>query len=201
MHRVGIITLTFKDRALFATLACRNVCKQTLQPDCWIVCADESVECYKAYDKLERRPDVFLQYKADTIGEKRNFAVSHCDCDIIAFQDDDDVYNAMYLETAVRELTNRRVGLVGCSHMLVVYPKLEFKACYVQGKYVHEATACFTRNHWEMYLFEHTSRGEGKQMCKGLYWNDMDIRHAMICIAHCQNSFPKDQLLQESNKV
>jgi len=199
--RTAIITLTFKARASCAELACRNVCKQTLQPDFWVVCADESAQCAQAYDSLTRKPDLYLTCKAETIGEKRNFAISRCLADIIAFQDDDDVYNALYLETAVHELATRQVGLVGCCDMIIVYPALDFKACYVKGKYTHEATVCCTRDHWEQYLFEHTSRGEGRQMCAGSYWNQLDIRKAMICVAHGSNTFSKDQLLQDSNQV
>jgi glycosyltransferase involved in cell wall biosynthesis len=133
-----------------------------------------------------------------SIGEKRNRLVKMATHKIVANMDDDDLYLPTYLRYAVSVLLHYKVGIVHSPQMVFVYPKDNFKTTGIvceakrQG---HEATQVFTKKHWKaMGGYTKNSRGEGAKMVDYHEKNCrcLDIRMCMMCVAHDDNTIPKD---------
>ena len=134
------------------------------------------------------------------IGVKRNYLVDHASNEICINMDDDDIYLNNYVLKSVLYLLVKNVGLVGSNQMIFYF--------YKQGKFtkimcsvkrqIHEATMCFTKTHWKKTGgFLPVQPGEGPGMIDGHeeHTYNLSIEELMYCIAHDNNTYPKDSFL------
>lgn len=207
--RVSIITPTTKSRTKFVELLFRNILSQTYPHHLleWVVVGDSddfTANIYKdLFHKMETISQISCRYFCcdieKDIGKKRNFACARASHKILAFMDDDDVYNEKHLEYSVSEMKKRGVNLVGCRDMLIFFPLFGGKMTYVNGSRVHEATIVCRKHHWKTTKFrEKCMQGEGASLVQGSYFNEMDISKVMICIAHTNNTYDKTKLLNST---
>ena len=134
------------------------------------------------------------------IGVKRNFLVAHASNQICINMDDDDIYLNNYILKSVLYLLIKRVSLVGSNGMIFYFYKQDkFTKIQCSAKrQIHEATMCFTKNHWKRTGgFLPVQPGEGPGMIDGHeeHTYNISIDELMYCIAHDNNTYPKDSFL------
>lgn len=203
---VSVVTPTMRSRAKFVDLALQNISSQTYPHDRveWVVVGDADSETEEVYLKVfAKLPTICCRYIScdieGDIGRKRNFACSVTRYKVIASMDDDDIYNKEYLEYSVSEMKKRGVNIVGCRDMLVFFPLLGGKMMFVRGSSAHEATIVCRKKHWKMFKYrEKCAHAEGSSMVAGSYFNEMDIKRIMVCVAHTENTYDKTRLLCSS---
>lgn len=205
---VSIVVPTMRSRVKFNHLLVNNVMSQTYPHKNieLLVVGDDDPLTKEGYDEVSHLfSGVRYRYVpcdiSNNIGKKRNFCCSKATHKIIAMMDDDDIYNREYVEHSVKEMTRRKVDLVGCRDMILTWPSLDFETRYVRGSFIHEGTMVFRKKHWKMYKFKESRTGEGTNMVKGSFYNEMDIRKVMICVAHDSNTFEKSSLLYSGSVI
>ena len=203
---VSVITPTSKSRTRFIDLMLMNLSSQSYPHHLveWIVVGDSDTTTTEIFrEAFGQIPTITCRYFAcdieGDIGKKRNFACSRAQHKILACMDDDDMYNREYLEYSVSELIKRKVNLVGCRDMLVFFPLFEGKMTLVRGSLVHEATIVCRKQHWKTSKYtERCMKGEGSSMVTGSFFNELDIRRVMVCVAHTNNTYDKTKLLDST---
>tara|TARA_R110000765_G_scaffold179759_2_gene285565 strand:+ start:1472 stop:2188 length:717 start_codon:yes stop_codon:yes gene_type:complete len=148
----------------------------------------------------------YRDFKRD-IGTKRNNLVKIATHKIIVCMDSDDIYLPGFVEYAVKTMIDKKVSCVGSNQMLFLYPFHNFDATAIRCKskrQIHEASMCFTKKHHRsMGGFKSTSQGEGSKMADFNEKNVelLDIEKCMVCICHNENTIPKDQFHNDTQKV
>lgn len=134
------------------------------------------------------------------IGVKRNLLVEHASNEICINMDDDDIYFNNYILKSVITLLIKKADLVGSNQMIFYFHHLnKFTKIICKSKrQIHEATMCFTKNHWKKtkgFLPQQT--GEGPGMIDGHEENivNIDIDMLMCLVAHKGNTYPKDSFI------
>lgn len=141
--------------------------------------------------------------KKISLGQKRNLLCNQAKTEFIAFMDDDDFYQAGYIEYAVWCLTHSKMRCFGSSSMLLVYPDHDWRLCAMVCDKLfktHEATLVFTKEFWEEQKF-HGNTGEGQNF---LWKRDKevfqgDIAKIMVCVCHDSNTIDKQRWV--ANKI
>lgn len=205
---VTILTPVTFSRTAFIDVMVSNVRSQTYPHRLieWLVVGDLSPSTRETFEAAFLTiPDIKCKYlECDIIGDlgkKRNFASSKASYDVMANMDSDDIYNKIYLAYSVKELRNRTVGVVGCRDMVIFFPTAKGKMIYIYGRSIHEATMVYTREHWKSFQYNNGMSAEGAGMVKGNFFNEMDIRKVMICVAHSGNTFNKKCFLEKTSEV
>lgn len=148
--------------------------------------------------------------EVEPIGLKRNRCVEMATTNILVNMDDDDFYSEHYVRYSYDIHTIHRIGLSGCSDMIITFPKEGWKTVYINlqsKKHIHEATMGFRREFWEVHKFsEDRPRGEGQGMLSVTPENHTqiflkDIRKCIVCVAHGRNSFDKSTFLHRCPTV
>ena len=134
------------------------------------------------------------------IGVKRNYLVDHASNEICINMDDDDIYLNNYVLKSVLYLLVKNIGLVGSNQMIFYfYKQRKFTKIMCSAKIqIHEATMCFTKTHWKKTGgFLPGQPGEGPGMIDGYeeHTYNLSIEGLMYCIAHDNNTYPKDSFL------
>ena len=114
--------------------------------------------------------------------------------------DDDDIYFNNYILKSVITLLMKNASLVGSNQMLFYFHQLnKFTKIKCKAKrQIHEATMCFTKNHWKKTKgFLQKQTGEGPGMIDGHEENivNIDIDMLMCLVAHKGNTYPKDAFI------
>ena len=208
LPNVSILMPTY-NRRKFIELIIDNILNQTYPKDkLELVIIDDGQEKLLVNEK-EFRNLIFpikLKYlRIDPknkllIGTKRNFLVHHSSYDICINMDDDDIYLNNYILKSVLYLLAKKVGLVGSNAMIFYFYKQDkFTKIQCRAKrQIHEATMCFNKDHWKKtggFLPEQP--GEGPGMIDGHegHTYNINIDGLMYCIAHNNNTYPKDSFL------
>jgi glycosyltransferase involved in cell wall biosynthesis len=185
----------------FISRAVLNIKSQTYPEIEWVVVGDMSRELEEAYTKTFTESNIHGRYVAcdiqGDIGRKRNFGVSQCSSDVVVCMDDDDFYFPGYVEYSVESL--KKALVTGCKDMMIYFTAHD-KIKYTCGNKIHEGTLAFYKSYWKSHPFlEGVAHGEGnglfhsnKRICN----NELDIRKVMVCVAHGENTFSKDNLLE-----
>ena len=200
---VTIVTPVTYSRVKFMHLMVSNVMNQTYPHSRleWLVVGDDLLKTKESFeDAFKNIPSVKCRYiPCDImrdIGAKRNFAVSHVSTKIASNQDSDDKYSSSHIEYSVSELKRTKSGIVGCKDMLVFFQENGGKMVYLKGNSIHEGTMTHTLRHWKVNKYhKNTMKAEGTRMVNGNYFNELDIRKIMICIAHGDNTYDKSRFL------
>ena len=134
------------------------------------------------------------------IGTKRNYLVDHASNEICINMDDDDIYFNNYILKSVITLLIKNASLVGSNQMLFYFHQLnKFTKIKCKAKrQIHEATMCFTKNHWKKTKgFLQQQTGEGPGMIDGHEENivNIDIDMLMCLVVHKGNTYPKDAFI------
>ena len=205
---VTVMVPTTRSRVKFIPLVTRNITSQTFPHDRIevLVIGDQDPYTKKEYQQVSSLlSKTSFRYVTcdikDNIGKKRNFGCSKATHDIIAMMDDDDIYSSQYIEHCVSELMRRNKAIVGCRDMIITWPSIHFETRYVRGSHIHEGTMVFLKKHWELNGFKESSSGEGVPMVTGSFYNEIDIRKVMICVAHESNTFDKTALLRSGMRL
>jgi glycosyltransferase involved in cell wall biosynthesis len=140
------------------------------------------------------------------IGFKRNALVKMATHKHIACMDSDDMYMPSYLKHSLDILLKNNLGLVCSPQMLFLYPYHDWKMTGIDCKEKrmgHEATMVFTKKyHKAMGGFTPKGTGEGVKLIDGMNEKNIgksDIQYCMLCIAHKDNSVPKDMFLDKGD--
>ena len=205
---VTILTPVTHDRLQFIDLMISNVTNQTYPHRLieWLVIGDSFGETREKFEAAFLTiPDIECKYiECDIVGDigkKRNFSSSKASYEIMANMDSDDIYNKHYLACSIKELRERRVGLVGCRDMIIFFPSDEKKLIYIYGSSIHDGTMVYTRKHWRTFKYNKGMKAEGAGLVKGKFFNEMDIRKVMICVAHSGNTFSKKCFLEKTSEI
>ena len=198
LPRVSIVVPTY-NRAIFARQIKMNV-KRQLYPHYLlqlIIIDDSDIPNYK-FDIPNYISDVVYHRVVDrhmTIPEKRNLGASLATGDIIAHMDDDDVYFAEYISTAVNVLMdNPEIGCVG-STVIGCYDIIR-KTSYTSGSiisFLSEAPMVYRKSFWAERNFDNNQvQGEGIPFQLGRTDRCMQIpfMFMMIAITHKSNITP-----------
>jgi glycosyltransferase involved in cell wall biosynthesis len=200
---VSIVVPTMASRVKFGHLLANNVSSQTY-PHArleLLVVGDGDPLTREGFEDMTRLLDPGLRRRyiacdvLDNIGKKRNFCCSKASHKVIAMMDDDDVYSRGYIEHSVGELNRLKRDIVGCRDMIITWPSLDFETRFIRGSSIHEGTMVFRKRHWSRNRFKESRVGEGAQMVAGSFYNEIDIRRVMMCVAHGSNTFDKAPLL------
>lgn len=207
LPKVSILTLTTYSRDKFIPNIIQNVLKQDYPHELieWLVIGDKdefTIKKFKdEFSKINLIKCKYIQCEiSGDIGKKRNFACKNASHKILVNMDSDDFYQPSYISYSVETLRTKKVGITGCRDMLIFYPKIR-KMVMIRGSKIHEATMVFTINHWKSFKFSSGMKAEGKTMVQGSYFNEMDIRKCMICLAHDSNSFDKTQFIDKPEVI
>ena len=200
---VTIVVPTMGSRVRFIHLLVNNVMSQTYPHEKLelLVVGDEDPITRERYEKMSEILPSEIRFRyveceiTDNIGKKRNFCCTKASHKVIAMMDDDDIYNRDYVRHSVEEMKRYKTDIVGCRDMIITWPSLNFETRYVRGSSIHEGTMVFRKKHWKMYRFKESRTGEGVNMVKGAFHNEVDIRRVMMCVAHDSNTFDKTSLL------
>ena len=196
---VSILTPLTNDRLVFLNLMMGNVLNQDYPHELieWVVVGDEIEETKIVIENsFKNMGKISCKYVPcgimKDIGKKRNFCVKHSSNKILANMDSDDIYHKTYLSYSIRELKERKKGIVGCKDLMILFPKLE-KMIYVKGSAIHEGTSVFEKKYWKLTKYrEGVKCAEGYPLTKGgNSYNELDITKMMICISHESNTFDK----------
>ena len=208
LPKVSILMPTY-NRKNFLNLILDNILRQTYPHELLelVIIDDGSEKLIK--DEISIREKIFpisLKYlqidnsKKMIIGVKRNFLAQYASNQICINMDDDDIYLNNYILKSVLYLLAKRVGLVGSNAMIFYFYKQDkFTKIQCRAKrQIHEATMCFNKDHWKKtggFLPEQP--GEGPGMIDGHEGHvyNIDIDGLMYCIAHNNNTYPKDSFL------
>ena len=200
--RISIITPTTFERSNFLPLLVNNVISQTYPHELieWVVVGDKDPRTKGEFSEIFKSiPYITCKYYEcdilDNVGKKRNYSCSLATNKIFANMDSDDFYQRSYLEYSVNTMKEQKVNLVGSRDMLIFYPNVNGKMTMVRGHSAHEATLVCTKKHWVQNKYGNIPKGEGLNMVKGKFYNELDIRKVMICFAHGANTYSKDSLL------
>lgn len=205
---VSIIVPTTNSRLKYIELFKRNIVSQTYPQSKLelVVVGDTEKDTKESYKTLfSELPEIRCRYFScdilNNIGAKRNFSCSKASYKILVMMDDDDIYNREYIQHSVQEMNRLRVDIVGCRDMLITWPSLDFETRYIKGKSIHEGTMVFRKRHWKSFKFNESRTGEGLQMVNGNFFNEIDIRKVMICVAHSENTYDKTGILSTGVEI
>lgn len=205
---VTILTPVTFERTEFIDLMVSNVKSQTYPHNLieWLVVGDSNPLTRETFEAaFEELPDIECKYvKCDIVGDigkKRNFSSSKASYDIMANMDSDDIYNKAYLSYSVKELRDRGVGIVGCRDLIIFFPTEERRLVYIYGSSIHDGTMVYTRKHWRTFKYNSGMKAEGAGLVKGKFFNEMDIKKVMICVAHSGNTFNKNCFLEKTSEI
>ena len=200
--RISIITPTTFSRSNLLPLLVNSVISQTYPHELleWVVVGDNDPRTREEFCRIFKdMPSITCNYYEcdilDNIGRKRNFACNLAKSRIIANMDSDDFYQKSYLEYSIETMKEKKVTLVGSRDMLVFYPLFHGKMTFIRGMWAHEASIVCTKKHWSTHRYNEVRKGEGVNLVKDKFFNEVDIRKVMICFAHSGNSCKKDSLL------
>jgi len=217
MTNVSILTPLTSDRKKFLQLMIMNIVGQDYDRDkmTWIIldtwksdgtktppmlCSSEVKDIQKGL-----HPTKFV-YKYIPqpmgIGQKRNALVKLSKDKVFVNMDSDDIYLSKYVGTITSELKGN-VGIAGSPEMMFVFPKHEYQFSYIRcpaHRQIHEGASGFTLKHFKrMGGFSASGTGEGAKMfdgCGEKHFKKVDITKLMCCIAHEDNTCPKDRFLE-----
>ena len=134
------------------------------------------------------------------IGVKRNYLVEYASNEICINMDDDDIYLNNYILKSVLYLLVKNVGLIGSNGMIFYFLKHKkfTKIQCAAKRQIHEGTMCFTKTHWKNtggFLPQQPAEGTGMIDEYEEHVYNINIEGLMYCIAHNNNSYPKDSFL------
>lgn len=213
LPKVSVLTPT-ANRANFLSFGIHNLRITTYPHELieWVI-LDDGDERYIPEDVLDKVREILspirIKYvyekKKTDIGVKRNNIVRLASHDFLVNMDDDDIYTPEHILTGINLLLSnkRKIGLVGHSANILIYPHQEYKITYNNCKDVSlltENTHIFTRKHWKIaggYSKLRSAEGLGmtqymKNNCM-LYGFD---NWSVLQVAHKSNTVNKDEFLK-----
>ena len=164
----------------------------------------------KELEELQDKLGVKVRYtympKKMSIGEKRNWLSKNAEHEILINMDDDDLYNAKYIQHSIDTLLNYKKDCVGCLNMLFVNTKKNYEIsllqCAKEYELLHEATLCMKKSHWRKYNYQDSSRGEGCSIFgKASKCGETNIEYCMVCVVWDKNTVNKDIYTQDAINV
>jgi glycosyltransferase involved in cell wall biosynthesis len=158
----------------------------------WIIVDDSSPE-NRVTDALPKDDDSIHYYCFDskmTIAEKRNIGVTKANHDIIAFMDDDDIYQPRHLLVRLAYLTHYNkqcsyASAIGCFHIGKLISTMNVPPLQYPPEYrCSEATLTFTRRFWEARPFEEKdSHNEGRHFLQSRYSDCVEVPFKPIIVS------------------
>ncbi len=103
-----------------------------------------------------------------TIGNKRNIAISTAFGHVIIHMDSDDKYSPQWISKSVDFLKNSNFNLIGLSkaYFYDINKKIKYLYNYTGGqKSVCGASMCFYKSEWEKHHFKDLMIGEDSEFC------------------------------------
>ena len=208
LPKVSILMPTY-NRRNFLNLILDNILSQTYQHELLelVIIDDGSEKLIK--DEISIREKIFpisLKYlqidnsKKMIIGVKRNFLAKYARNEICFNKDDDDIYLNNYILKSVLYLLIKNVGLIGSNGMIFYFlnHKKFTKIQCAAKRQIHEGTMCFTKTNWKNtggFLPQQPAEGTGMIDEYEEHVYNINIEGLMYCIAHNNNSYPKDSFL------
>lgn len=147
--------------------------------------------------------------KRSSIGFKRDRLIKSANNDIVAFMDDDDIYEPTYISHSYETLKKNKVGCVGCDKMIILYPpytKDDFYALDAGSKtLIHEATMMFHKTWYNKTQgFINCNKAEALGVTKSCKLKTIELTNpyfTMTAIVHGNNTIEKDKFKNENCKL
>ena len=144
-----------------------------------------------------------------TIGFKRDRLIKSANNDIVAFMDDDDLYEPTYISHSYETLKNNKVGCVGCDKLVILYPPYEKDNFYALDAgcktLIHEATLMFHKSWYNKTNgFINTNKAEALGVTNSCKLKSIELTnpyYTMTAIVHGNNTIEKDKFKNENNKL
>lgn len=197
--KVSVVTL-LHNRPKFFPLALMNYLgtdypRSKLE---WII-VDDSSNDNRIQDTLPK-DDESIQYfcldKKTSIAEKRNIGVSKANHDIIAFMDDDDIYQPRHLLVRLAYMDHYKKecsysSAIGCFHISKLISTMNVPPLQYPPEYrCSEATLTFTRNFWEQQPFnDNDTHNEGRSFLQDRYKHCVEVpfKPIIVSLLHSNN--------------
>ena len=206
---VSLLTPTFGARFKYLSLAWKWIYEQDYPHDLmeWVILTDtdeESDALKNQLRSLSTPPKIQINIQSTKekrcIGEKRNLLNNISSGDILINIDDDDYYFPSRVNHAVKKLTNsssNNAELAGSRYLPVFFT--DDQAIWVSDPGKNRACAgsfAYKRSLKEKSWYPNAQNGEEIGFTD--YWEipivDLDPFSTMICVAHENNTFDKNQL-------
>jgi glycosyltransferase involved in cell wall biosynthesis len=147
--------------------------------------------------------------KKRSIGFKRHNLIKNSNNEIIAFMDDDDLYEPTYISHSYKILKEKKAGCVGCDKMIFLYHPYtdkDFYALNANSKLlIHEATIMLHKKWYNKTRgFMNSNRAEGlgiTESCKEKTIALTNPFKTMTAIIHKKNTIDKDKFKGEDNNL
>lgn len=219
LPKISVLTPT-ANRAKFLSFAIHNLRITSYPHELieWVI-LDDGKEPYipdKSADKsiLEHLQEILspivIKYVREkkrypNVGIKRNAIVKLASHDFLVNMDDDDIYTPEHIINGINILlqNKRKIGLVGHSANILIYPFQEYKIVYNNCKDIvqlTENTHIFTRKHWKKAGgYAKTPFAEGKGMTEYVKHDCMTYSSenwSVLQVAHKENTVNKDSFLE-----
>lgn len=204
---VSIITPTYNRSKLFPLAIlnynCINYPREKIE---WIIVddSDDKEQIKSLLPPEEKWADMRLQYhkleEKMSIGEKRNYAVSKSNNEVIVCMDDDDYYP----QDSVRERVTTMIKnnkkcvcctTIGCFHIqryISIISAPPFHDPYFQR--VSEATLCFYKSFWEEGKFSDRNTSESEGLVSGRIQDicELEFTKVINSLLHDSNTSTRD---------
>jgi glycosyltransferase involved in cell wall biosynthesis len=144
-----------------------------------------------------------------SIGFKRHRLIQNANNNIVAFMDDDDLYEPTYISHSYKTLIDNKAGCVGCDKMIILYPpytKDDFYGLDAGSKrLIHEATMMFYKKWYNKTKgFINSNKAEALGVTKSCKLKTIALTcqyYTMTAIVHGNNTIEKDKFKNEDNKL
>lgn len=209
---VSVITPTYNRSKFFSSMVkiykSQTYPKQYME---WIVFDDSPESSQELFEKLTVGiPNVRYIYSSEkqTIGAKRNFLNKEGKGDIFVAMDDDDYYPPDRVEYAVKQFQLPKYAsykLAGSSEMFVYYVSTGdiIKLGPYSDNHATNGTFAYKKEYAKTHFYdEEILYGEEVSFLEN-YSHPMiqlDPKKVMLVISHSENTFNKDDFLQEAKK-
>lgn len=214
LPNISILIPTY-NRQNFIHFVVRNLkCQDYPHKKLQVVISDDGtsplIEDYKSFVDIVYPIKVkYLRYnKRMSIGEKRDDLIKKANHNIVAFMDDDDLYEETYISHSYETLLNNKAGCVGVDKLLLLYhpytkDDFYFLTCGDNKKLIHECTMMMHKKWYNKTKgFDYTSRAEANGVvtsCKLKTIALTDPFKTLTQICHKNNTIDKSKF--KNNKM
>ena len=206
---VSIITPTFQ-RKKFFPLAIRNFQKMDYPADKveWII-VEDGAQDDTVQDLLPIQDNIRYFNLPDnlSIGEKRNYAVSKANNEIIVCMDDDDYYQPGSVKYRVACLEHLQKDVVACTSMGIldinkIISNMSVSS-FIQEYYTrsYESSMAFRKSFWENNKFTDDNVHEGRGLLEGNLdkYEEIPYHPIMISLKHYTNTNSRLKVTGKTN--
>lgn len=206
---VSIITPTFQ-RKKFFPLAIRNFQKMDYPADKveWII-VEDGAQDDTVQDLLPIQDNIKYFNLPDnlSIGEKRNYAVSKANNEIIVCMDDDDYYKPGSVKYRVACLEHLQKDVVACTSMGILDINKIISnmtvSSFIQEYYTrsYESSMAFRKSFWENNKFTDDNVHEGRGLLEGNLdkYEEIPYHPVMISLKHYSNTNSRLKVTGKTN--